>query len=77
MKNTKLFMNTTSAFASANAGTSCAQMPCASESEYVVLSVGAAVAVSTFVLPVAVHVGVVVSVAVMLALRLWVVPKTK
>ena len=77
MKNNQMFMNTTSAFASANAGTSCAQMPCASESEYVMLSVGAAVAVSTFVLPVVVHVGIIVSVAILLARRLWVVSKTK
>ena len=77
MKNNQLFMNTTSAFASANAGTSCAQMPCASEAEYVMLSVGAAVAVSTFVLPVVVHVGVIVAVAVLLGRRLWVAPKTK
>ena len=77
MKRNQMFMNTTSAFATANAGTSCAQMPCASEAEYVALSVGAAVAVSTFVLSAAVHVGIIVAVAILLARRLWVVSKTK
>ena len=76
MKNTnKMFMNTTSAFASANAGCSCAQMPCAAESEYVMLCVGAAAAVSTFVLPI-IHVVAVVPL-VLLAVRLWAVAKTK
>lgn len=76
MKNmTSMFMNTKSAFAPTNAGCSCAQMPCASEAEYVMLSVGAAVAVSTFVLPI-IHLAVVVPL-VLLALRLWVVSKTK
>lgn len=76
MKNmNNMFMNTTSAFATANAGCSCAQMPCASEAEYVMLSVGAAVAVSTFVLPI-IHVVAVVPLA-LLAVRLWVVSKTK
>ena len=68
-------MNTTSAFASANAGCSCAQMPCAAESEYVMLCVGAAAAVSTFVLPI-IHVVAVVPL-VLLAVRLWAVAKTK
>jgi hypothetical protein len=78
MKNmNRMFMNTTSAFASANAGYSCAQMPAASEAEYVMLSVGAVVAVSTFVLSAAVHVGVIVAVTILLARRLWIAPKTK
>ncbi len=76
MKNmNNMFMNTTSAFATTNAGCSCAQMPYASEAEYVMLSVGAAVAVSTFVLPI-IHVVAVVPLA-LLAVRLWVVSKTK
>ena len=75
MKNNQMFMNTTSAFATANAGTSCAQMPCASESEYVMLSVGTVLAVSTFAFHVSRVVGVIV--AVMLAIRLWAVSKTK
>ncbi len=76
MKNmSTMFMNTKSAFAPTNAGFSCAQMPAASEAEYVMLSVGAAVAVATFVLPI-IHVVAVVPL-VLLALRLWVVDKTK
>ncbi|MBQ3134937.1 MAG: hypothetical protein IJB75_03900 [Oscillospiraceae bacterium] len=76
MKNmSAMFMNTKSAFATTNAGYSCAQMPCASEAEYVMLCVGAAVAVSTFVLPI-IHVVAVVPL-VLLAVRLWVVSKTK
>ncbi|MBE6955942.1 MAG: hypothetical protein E7450_00600 [Ruminococcaceae bacterium] len=78
MKNmSSMFMNTKSAFATTNAGYSCAQMPCASEAEYIMLCVGAAAVVSTFVLPVAVRVSVGVIVAVLLALRLWAVHKTK
>ena len=76
MKNmNRMFMNTTSAFASANAGCSCAQMPCASAAEYVMLSVGTVAAVSTFVLPI-IHVVAVVPL-VLLALRLWVKTKTE
>ena len=76
MKNmSNMFMNTTSAFAPATAGCSCAQMPCTAEAEYVMLSVGAVVAVSTFVLPV-IHVVAVVPL-VLLAVRLWVASKTK
>ncbi len=76
MKNmTSMFMNTKSAFAPTNAGSACAQMPAASEAEYVMLSVGAIAMAATFVLPVAVRVGVIV--ATLLALRLWVVSKTK
>ena len=77
MKSNQMFMNTTSAFAPATAGFSCAQMTSASEAEYVMLFVGAIAMVATFVLPVAVHVGIIVSVAVLLARRLWVVSKTK
>lgn len=76
MRNTSaMTMNTKSAFAPATAGFACAQMPCASEAEYVMLFVGAIAMVSTFVLPI-IHVVAVVPL-VLLALRLRVVLKTK
>ena len=69
-----MFMNTKSAFATTNAGFACAQMPSASEAEYVMLSVGAVAAVSIFILPIIRLAAIAI---LLLTLRLWIAQKTK